>query len=494
MPRGKLKELYYNPHLLPPRINWVISAEIARREIPQLCEQLHAIVSERQGATFYYPNVDTQTTTCRYEWHHEWEGQRFALRIGIMFAIGEHDIKQIDAYITTSEAVADPTIAPPALPQRLIEHLQKETVDTLIEAARRSQPEARKDRHIVFHIEMPYMMGVAHSVITHDGRIHLFPTTIIKDGNKRVSAVSITVNAASNESGKAEALRNLGLLCALLTLANGQFYQSITLNWSRNRPPIMFFESLENVDIQRLYPYRKSPPKPEKFDERVVERLKWIWYQFHKMTDSDKDTLIPALFAYYAGRDAFGKQSTLAIVAHMAALSSLAQSRTQKCLGEITCSICGNLTNFQHNIVGDRAAVTSQVIDSLQLQSKPTEKEQLEGLIERVYGKQRSAFVHGAELRHEEYHQGVGLPAAFPTAEKPVRDLYFYQSDLISLENVTRRTLLEWIAQKTNTPVDYKLLGLEGLKISFKTFLEGSISLPANRVVALQMTGQENAQ
>jgi hypothetical protein len=493
MPHGKLKELYYNPNTLPPRISWPIPVQIARGKISQLCEQLHAIVSERQGAAFYYPNVDLRKTTCRYEWHATWRRQKFALRLGVMVEIGDQDIEQFDAYITTNTAFEDPATALPPLSSKLIERLQNEVFETLEAAARRSKPEAHRDRHMIFHIEMPYMMGVGQGVTSHDNRIHLFPTVIIKKENKRVSAVSVTVNAASNESGKAEGLRHLGLLCALLTLANGQFYQSINLKWSRNRPAIRFLDSLENVDTERLYPYRKRPPQPEPFNENVAERFGWIWRQFHELDSSDTGVFLPALFAYYAGRDVFGKQSTLAIVAFMAALSSLAKNRVQRCPGEIICSDCGELTNFHHYIAGDRAAITSLIIEILQLNGKPSEKQEVNALIARAYRKQRSAFVHGAEFRHEEYHQGVGLPSAFPTSEEPVRDIYLYQSDLLSLEAVTRRTLLGWIAQKTNVSLDHKLLGLEGMKIRLRSSIDSVVTLPANRVVVLQMRDKENA-
>ena len=165
--------------------------------------------------------------------------------------------------------------------------------------------------------------------------------------------------------------------------------------------------------------------------------------------------------------------STLAIVAYIAALSSL--SETSKCPGQVSCSQCGQLA-MKHDKVGDKAAILALIKDLLE----PTSEQEirLQNIIERVYRKQRSAFIHGAELRHEEFYQGVGLPKAFPTEKEPVRKTFYYRLDFLSMELIARRTLLSWLSRKNGINLNLEMFNLKESPIEVYSGAEFLFAVP----------------
>jgi len=68
--------IYYSPNVTFPHIPWTMETDLPRDRVPQLCEQLHAIASERNGGSFYYPDIDNDIVRCRYEWHRPWRRRK----------------------------------------------------------------------------------------------------------------------------------------------------------------------------------------------------------------------------------------------------------------------------------------------------------------------------------------------------------------------------------------------------------------------------------
>jgi hypothetical protein len=442
MPTRKPQRLLtYDLDQLPPRAFWKIQVSLTRADAAAVCEQLYALTSERTGASFYYPDLAAERTKCRYEWHRKRKGDRFGVRVGIVLDVGPDGLSEIDAYATTREAAETIPPVPPAFTSRETASLQKDVMKTLEEAIRRTDRQAACPHHIVYHVDMPYRGGLPQTLVMPDDRLRIFPTKIMR-GLKRVSAVAFTVHSTSRELAKGAALKEINLFCALATLATDRLHQRVVLNWTKKRPPIVHLTSFENLDVDRLYPYRRAQPQLEESDPEVGRRLSWIWPSFHALPASSREQLLLALFAYYAGKTVWGQQATLAVVAYVAALSALATDKVARCAGEVSCSVCGVLPHFKHNTVGDRAAITQLIIETLRL-TDATKRKEVGDVLARVYTKHRSAFVHGAELRHEEFHQGRGMPQHLPAADGPVQDIAIFTQDLHSLGLITRRTLLE---------------------------------------------------
>jgi hypothetical protein len=75
--------------------------------------------------------------------------------------------------------------------------------------------------------------------------------------------------------------------------------------------------------------------------------------------------------------------------------------------------------------------------------------------------------------------------AVFPTATEPVRSLYFYKRDLDAINKITRRVLLEWIAEKSGDHLDRDLLDHREVKIESARSVEAVMTLPAPRWVQI---------
>ena len=131
---------------------WCIQVNVPRDEVPQLCEQLHAIISERNGASFYYPDLVNNTTTCRYEWLRKWRGQKFGLHIGMILHVRNDVLKEISAYVTSNEAIEDNKSELPKFTSNFITRLKHETVQTIHEAIERLKPDSHEARHALRHI------------------------------------------------------------------------------------------------------------------------------------------------------------------------------------------------------------------------------------------------------------------------------------------------------------------------------------------------------
>lgn len=481
------RTLYYNPHLGFPNSSWAIKFDvpILRTDIPYFCEQLHSIVSQRHGAAFYYPNVDVDTVTCRYEWPQVWKRKKFSLHLGLIFKVGRDDLAEVVGYVTTNDALENNSLELPKFGKRFVDKLQSEFVEILNYAEQLSKPESRVSRHIIFHVELHPQVGYKNVVQTEDNTIRIFPSTLIE--GKLVSAICVNVHASTNEGAKPSAFRSATLLCALLTLAKGLLCETTNMEWGNRKAPIQYLSSLDEIDFKTLYP-RFIEDVPTVFDEKLPEITNYIWRLFTLLSQEEQEEFLPALFAYYSGISLNkSKYGTLAIVAHIAALSSLAESKKQKCLGQLNCSEHWTLS-WKHDLIGDKAAILT-LINEL-LKSKPEDQKKLDKLIDRTYHKQRSAYVHAAELRHEEFQQGYGLPSSFPGSESIVRDLFFFKQDLHSVEQLVRYTLLHWLTAKLSVELDKNLLGLKENIPFVELPMEAMISLPKGIVVVPFHDGQ----
>lgn len=314
-------------------------------------------------------------------------------------------------------------------------------------------------------------MGVEDVVETDDNHIKVFPSALIQ--GKVISPVRIRVIASSNENAKPKALKEASLFCALNTLSGFHFCQMANLNWSKKNPRTDFIDSERDFDINRLYPSRQKPPIL--FDNLVPERIKLVWSLYQNLSEYDKGVFLPALFAYYSAKSITHKYSTLAMVAYVAALSSLSKERKNMCSGKISCSEHGDL-EIKHQIVGDKAAII-EMIKELNSPLSEGDKD-LKNLIDRVYYKQRSSYVHGAELRHAEFYQGFDLPSCFPTDKYIVRDEFYYKNDSMTIEVITRRILLQWLFKKNNKPVDTITFNLDNSLVTKHHSFEASYVVP----------------
>jgi hypothetical protein len=478
-----LPELKYSPEHLPPRVSWRLAVQVPRNELGSLCEQLHSIVRSRGGASFYYPDLDNDKTRCRYEWHRRLNRHKFALRVGIVIDVSNADLKEIEAYVTTKEAAESLSGPVPELQPDTVAEIQQEVVATLEQANSLRDPENQTDYFCVFHIETPPHHGFRVSVSSNDATLRFVRTRVVKD--KRISAIIVKARGGSKEIAKDVALSVSHTACALLTLAEWQRYEHTSLIWPRYRPALPTVPSPNDVTEDRLYPRRKLWPPLEETDAGVIDRFDLLWKAYLSLSEADRKVFQAALFAYYAGTPRNRNSSTLSVVAFSAALSSLSEEFKKKCDGSLTCSFCGPIA-FRHDIVGEVAAIVDLVGDVCEVK-REDQLADVRRVIQRVYRKQRSAFVHGAVFRHEEYGQGSGVPPHVPTNDAPVQELFEYEQDLESISRIARRTLLQWLARRGNFTLDFEQFGINTDRITAKSLLSMHISFAGAGVVGFAM-------
>ncbi len=475
------QEIYYNPYQLPPRTFWRVDVGLTRSDAGKLCEGLHAVISDLTGASFYYPDVRAERTICRFEWQIAWGKKKFGIRLGIIFSISREDLKTLEVYATHGDE-SDRYGTAPEFSKEEISIFNNKIIKVIKEALKRSTPESKKPYHTIFYIELPPLCRIADPLELPEFGIIVFPTVILGKENKRVSAIAITVNESSPKAAKAVALQKIATVCALLTVASGGIYKSYNPEWPKNRKPIEFLNSIEPLaTLESLYPYRRWQPCLDVVDEKFSGRLKTILTLYFTLPESKRTDFIDPIFAYYAGKELSNSQPTLSVVALLAALNSFVN--VENCTGDVNCSICGVIKSengmlFRHHLTGDRVALVNFLCEIFGLDKSSEIYHELNCLLTRLYREQRSAFVHGATLRHGEYHRDYSLPAALPTSEAPYSDLLLYSRDLKSLEPSVRRTLLTLLSKESGIPLDENLFGLGKLKIYSDIAFVGSITLP----------------
>ena len=108
----------------------------------------------------------------------------------------------------------------------------------------------------------------------------------------------------------------------------------------------------------------------------------------------------------------------------------------------------------------------------LDLDPRGIQGSEVAALVERVYRKQRSSFVHGAQLRHQEYSKSK-LPTCVPGEKGAVGDLYWFVVDLSSMEALVRKVLLAWLSREAGVSPPYELFGLNVNRIIHHQPMEG---------------------
>jgi hypothetical protein len=118
---------------------------------------------------------------------------------------------------------------------------------------------------------------------------------------------------------------------------------------------------------------------------------------------------------------------------------------------------------------------------------KPGEQfySELSDLLKRVYGKQRSTYVHGAVLRHNEDSKQSILNAQ-PNGTRPYAPELLYQVDLVSISTLARRAILTFMLDEGGGNLDEELFFLRPFKILTDVTLDAQITLPKHTLVGFK--------
>ncbi len=443
-----LAPILYDPYRVPPAIR-VALPTVAPASTESFVEQMHALVTERKGATWYYPSE--KETRCRYEWHRRWRRREFALRLGLMFVVGVNGLAtQLEAYVADSRVFADDSVGLPDLSPRELRRIERHFRGTIELVVSRTHVPASRNFEVLYFQKPPAGCLVQDTFV--DGDLRLFPTKLVS--SHLTSPMGLTVEASGLPMAQAYAAPLAQMTCALLSLATGQAYGLGAPPWPKNaRCP----ETIASgASAESLYPPSARPVASGFENQDPVPPLRWLREALSALPETSVPRFTNAVFAYYSALEQETDRGSLACVAFVAALSSLARPNRSSCAGGVSCTECGTLP--RHSKVGETAAVIKLVTELLSVAEN--DAEQASQLLKRVYRSQRSAFVHAAELRHEEAQQGHNMPICLPTNREPQREAYHFRRDLMALKEVVRAVLIRWLGKESGKETDDDLLRL----------------------------------
>jgi hypothetical protein len=140
-------------------------------------------------------------------------------------------------------------------------------------------------------------------------------------------------------------------------------------------------------------------------------------------------------------------------------------------------------------MIGERQALFVAMADIFGLTAGQKHFQELNDLLTRVYREQRSAYVHGAKLRHREL-TSRSFRNAQPTATAPFSEEYTRELDLRSMERLTRRAIVKFMARESKIELDDQLFCFNPFKVRAIMPANSLVSLPANVLVELTTRGR----
>ncbi|NTU49886.1 MAG: hypothetical protein HGA87_03185 [Desulfobulbaceae bacterium] len=476
----------YNPHSLPPRTYWTFPVDIPRNSVGTFCEHLHLLIAEKSGASLFSPDTENERNTCRFEWNRKWMNEQFGLRIGLTFVVSKDPIAEIQGYVTTKDLINATEGTPPILDAALVTSITAEISETIWNALNWEIVEQeKKEWRVIFHVSVPHALGFSQSVETANGRFRFLKTRIVPKDLTRVSALIVKCEARSSVIAQQTASAEVMIVLALLTLAERSKYELAPQKWPRSRKFNNVLPSSKTVNEDKLYPLRCYVEGVEAMDQGVIQRFDELWAAYETLQDADRKVFTPALLAHYAALNSSINYATISTIAHIASLAALSKTLQKKCTGELTCSLHGHL-NWKHDEMSETKAIIETILTTCTIQDE-AQRTDIKKLIQRTHREQRSAFVHGAQLRHAEFSQGAQMPPAIPANDAATNELFKAQEDLISIAGITRRTLIEWLEMKSARRLDRPKMNISTERVVYHQRLATTVTLHANVVTQIAM-------
>lgn len=470
---------------MPITAQWSLTVNLTRSIVGSLCEALHGIAHENSGGAIYYPDIVKKQTISRYEWPIKWRNTFPRFHVVMSLVVGSSDIGKIDCYLVDTSENGEAQFTGKHF-SSLIEFAQNESLRVFDGAIEQLSKVESTKTNVVFYLDLGSLDPVFQEIQTDDKKFTVIQTRLLEE-HKRVSAITVEANEKNQEMAKATALRDVATITALMTLGAGALIKTTTISWDKKTPAPQF------IDIGRSYQARSYYPKnSRRFNKgenspRLSASILFTWSAFDRLNNGDRAVFLNAVFAYQTAKELAHTQSTLSVIAYIASLSAISKTVKKQCKGSIACTECGDL-DFRHDLVGDKRAVITTVAELLNIGSETSEYKELKRMIGRVYQEQRSAYVHGATLRHNEYFRQHSAPSALPTNAKYVSDVFFYGRDLGSIEEIVRQSLLRWLALKSGNELPEKELGIDEIRIERKAGFQTSFRAPPKRIVSLRFT------
>jgi hypothetical protein len=461
--RRKAKKTIYTRGAAAEAPNWMfgLSARIPREALPTLCEGLAFFVRERSGGCYYYPDYTNRRMAAAFEWYVPYQGRKFGYKLGVEFWIEAGDLAQIGAYVLYGEDHPKRG-QPPDFDSYEQKRLQRKVIEAVeLSTSWRTQlPEQQFHTVRFLQLHSRGFLKTPLEIPTLD--LLVLPTVLLGKHNARVSAVIQTVSARFREEAKETSVRRFSKLCALLTLATGEHCEPYVSTLGRT-PLKQFVDRVcPPPSIPEVYPRGKYKNYQGDGDTSVWNSLNLLSSQYSSLGAELQTELDQSIFAYYTAKELLKKFRTIATVALVAALKLFRQ--VAKCDGSIACSKCGSLS-FRHDTKGEARSIADSLCEKFGFAAGDGKRAEVLGLVSHVYKAHRSGYVHDAILRHGEF--GTEPPAHVPDERAAISERLTRKNELMTIDLLTRRALLQHIASLAGKQFDSAAYGIEVERFKF---------------------------
>ncbi|MFY9559547.1 MAG: hypothetical protein WAQ52_04870 [Terriglobales bacterium] len=310
----------------------------------------------------------------------------------------------------------------------------------------------------------------------------ILPTVRMGRQNARVSAVIQAVPAQFKEEAKEATRRNFSRFCALLTLATGECFEPYRSTLGRT--PLKQFVEHANPVPSDVYPRGKYKTDLVGEDESVWNRLKLLSDHYSLLDSTLQSKLDDSIFAYHTAKELLKEFPTVATVALIASLKSFRQ--IAKCEGSITCANCGVL-DFHHHTKGEALSIADRLCEDFGLGAGDERRIELQKLVKHVYRAHRSEYVHDAILRHGEFE--TQLPDHLPEEKAAISERLTRHNQLMTMELLTRRALLQHITNLAGKQFDAAAYGIEPNKFKLEVGSTARFVVGSNYWVGMRVMG-----
>ncbi|MCG8632463.1 MAG: hypothetical protein MI863_01480 [Desulfobacterales bacterium] len=457
--------IYSQPQFMPPLTKLESFPKIKKNNVTQFVEHLYFLTMERNGFSYFYPNLETGTNLCRFEWHYDYLGKLYELRLGLSFKVTNSKVTDIGYYVVPHEHYENLEAKRDTFS---IDGQEFDKIKTFIsnsvnEAVSRIDQKAETAFNILYYIELT---SPAVDVIELTENIKILPSRLVN--GKVISAIIIHELGHSYLSAKRFSDEKVNLVCAVMSLKIHKVNLTNIQKFPSHIMPVDKPFNLSDVDLNKFYPDTKAdiPGIKKHINKEDSDFINATFKAiFTCSCPKTKRTITNMLFSYYSARETEAINKTVALVSYVACLDAIAKL------------YCSEIRDKN----GSRKALVQSII---QLLSLSEQESKIDKWSKRIYNDHRSSYVHGANIRFEEFSQNMdgknfaGLPKALPVESKPVSKQYEYNSDYEILRKVTLVTLLRYI--ESTTCVSLKTEGFDEINFSGDSVPEAHVGMVNN--------------
>jgi hypothetical protein len=467
--RNDNEPIYVGSNIIPPKHNLSISFSIDKKHIKLFIENLYFITMEENGYCYFYPNPKESYNLCRFEWHYDFRGIPYFLRIGLFFSINNSKLENIGCTIEQHEKYKDYKKEIPDC--NIIDKELNEIKSFIMAKIEKAKERIFLERSEIFN-RIYYIKThrpVKELTYLYNKSIVVLPT-YSSEKNELVTSIILQINAFSFVDCSRFGEEKINLFCAFFSLAVGYIKLSREEKFPLVSPIPVYDRELQLKNIESFYPNCKTELFNFKYlCDEDFDFLNWLYESFDNMKGNDIKKVKNIIFAYYAGEEVKQYNKTLSLVSFVSCMNSISKSFESK--------------YFEEN--GDRKTIVYYLAERLNIKNNTTEYTDLEKWSKKVYNDHRSSYVHGSNHKFEEYAQNFdggtfpGLPTALPSNDRIVSKQYEYNNDFEIAQKVVKFMLISCFQDFSGIKFD-KLDEYKNIDFSVKSNYQGYIGIPNN--------------